>query len=69
MLFLGLSRLLATIAWDEHQGIIYSHPQATVKARTQERGTEVMWLHTGNHTEMMQEVTINGSYPASTRVV
>ena len=32
---------------------------ATVKAGTQEReterGTEVMWFHTGNYTEMMQE--------------
>ena len=31
-----------------------------MKARTQEcgteRGTEVMWFHTGNYTEMMQEV-------------
>ena len=37
---------------------------ATVKARTQERGTEhgtkVMWLHTGNYN------TINGSFPAAT---
>ena len=34
-----------------------------------ERGTEVMWFHTGNYTEMMQEVTINDSFPAATRVV
>ena len=39
---------------------------ATVKAGTQERGTEVMWFHTGNYTEMMQEVMINGSFPAAT---
>ena len=39
---------------------------ATVKAGKQERGTEVMWFHTGNYTEMMQEVTINGSFPAAT---
>ena len=50
----------------------------TVKAGTQERrmerrmecgkecGTEVMWFHTGNHTEMMQEVTINSNFPAAT---
>ena len=35
-----------------------------------ERGTwngmEVMWFHTGNYTEMMQDVTINGSFPAQT---
>ena len=45
-----------------------------MKAGTQERGTqrgtEVMWFHTGNYTEMMQEVsnevTINGSFPAAT---
>ena len=34
--------------------------RATVKAGTQEHGmelgTEVMWFHTGNYTEMMQEV-------------
>ena len=33
---------------------------ATVKAGTQERGTErgmeIMWFHTGNYTEMMQEL-------------
>ena len=51
---------------------------ATVKAGMQERGTErrtehgtergteVVWFHTGNYTEMMQEVTINGSFPAAT---
>ena len=48
-------------------------PGATVKARMQkrgtERGTEVMWFHTGNYTELMQEVTINGSFPAATQVV
>ena len=42
---------------------------ATVKAGTQERGTErgtdVMWFYTGNYTEMMQEVMINGSFPAA----
>jgi len=38
---------------------------ATVKAGTQERGTEVMWFHTGSYTEMTQEVTINDSFPAS----
>ena len=27
------------------------------------RGTEVTWFHEGNYTEMMQEVTINGSFP------
>ena len=31
-----------------------------------EHGTEVMWFHTGNYSEMMQEVTINGSFPAAT---
>ena len=40
--------------------------RATVKAETQERGmergTEVMWFHTGNYIEMMQEVTINSSF-------
>ena len=40
---------------------------ATVKAGTQERGTEVMWFHTGNYTEMVQEATINGiAFPAAT---
>ena len=52
-----------------------------MKAGTQEcgteRGTEVMWFHTGNYTEMIQEITqmmqevsnevmINGSFPAAT---
>ena len=43
---------------------------ATVKAVTQERGTEhvteVMWFYTGNYTELMQEVKINGSFPVAT---
>ena len=51
-----------------------SDHRATVKAGTQERrtergterGIEVMWFHTGNYTEMMQEVTINGIFPAVT---
>ena len=38
-----------------------------MKAETQERGTErgmehgteIIWFHTGNYIEMMQEVTIN----------
>ena len=29
--------------------------------RRKEHGTEVMWFHTGNYTNMMQKVTINGS--------
>ena len=37
---------------------VFSGTRATVKAGTQERGTErgteVMWFHTGNYTEMMQ---------------
>ena len=45
-----------------------------MKAGMQERGmergtehrTEVMWFHTGDYTEMMQEVMINGSFPAAT---
>ena len=47
--------------------------RATVKAGTQKHETErrmkVMWFHTGNYTKMMQEVMINGSFPAATRVV
>ena len=45
------------------------HDRATVKAGTQECGTEcrteVMWFHTGNYTETMQEVTIDSSFPSS----
>ena len=44
--------------------ILVGSKRATVKAGTQERGTElgtepgmeVMWFHTGNYTEMMPEV-------------
>ena len=30
-----------------------------------ERGTDIMWFHKGFYTEMMQEVTINGRFPAA----
>ena len=44
--------------------------KAGTQERGTERGTEVMWFHTGNYTEMMQEVsnevTIIGSFPAAT---
>ena len=40
--------------------------KAIMQERETERGTEVMWFHTGNYTEMMQEATINGSFPAAT---
>ena len=45
-------------------------PERRNTEQNAERGTEVMWFHTGNYTEMMQEVwhevTINGSFPATT---
>ena len=37
--------------------------------RGMEPRTEVMWFHTGDYTEMMQEVTINGSFPTATRIM
>ena len=54
----GLYKLCTTLFW------------TTVKAGTQERGTEhgteVMWFHKGNYTETIQEVMINGSFPPAT---
>ena len=61
------------VCWLYKCSSVVNGQRATMKAGTQERGmerrTEVMWFHTGNYTEMMQEVsnevTINGSFPAA----
>ena len=53
--------------------LICAESGATVKVGTQERrtecGTEVRCFHTGNYINMMQEATINGSFPAATQLV
>ena len=56
-------RIIAHAVHTSHKW--YLSVGATVKAGTQEHRTEVMWFNTGNYTEMTQEVTINGSFPAS----
>jgi len=62
-----ITRVRVIVRPDEALGIQseFIFVRVTVKAGTQERGTEVKWFHTGNYTEMMQEATINDSFPSS----
>ena len=53
---------LVVLCSNQHYSVVYLD-RITVKAGTQEcgteRGMEIKWLHTGNYTDMTQEVTIN----------